>query len=59
MDTIVILSNEKTVDKLKKATSKFGVDFDLIVGKDTALQQTDGNWTEDQAAVSRLLLKIH
>ena len=54
LETIVILGNQTTVDKLKKGDSKFGVDIDLIVGKDSALAQTDSNWTEAETAVRPL-----
>lgn len=51
LDTIVILGNQATVDKLKKNDSKFGMDIDLIVGKDSSLSQTDSSWTEAETAV--------
>ena len=50
----MILGNQTTVDKLKKGDSKFGVDIDLIVGRDSALAQTDSNWTEAETAVGPL-----
>lgn len=52
LDTIVILGNQNTVDKLKKGDAKFGMDIDLIVGKDSSLAQTDSSWTETETAVS-------
>lgn len=52
LSTIVILGNQTTVDKLKKSDSKFGVDIDLIAGKESSLSQTDSNWTEAETAVS-------
>lgn len=55
LDTVIVLSNQKTVDKLKKASPSYGVDINLIMGKDSALAQSDDNWTEDQTAVSNLL----
>lgn len=58
LDSVIILSNQKTVDKLKKAGPNYGVDINLIVGKDTALAQTDDTWTEEQTAVSHYLLPI-
>jgi lipid-binding SYLF domain-containing protein len=50
LSTIVILGNQTTVDKLKKGESKFGVDIDLIAGKESSLAQTDSNWTEAETA---------
>jgi len=50
LSTIVILGNQTTVDKLKKSDSKFGVDIDLIAGKESSLSQTDSNWTEAETA---------
>lgn len=50
LSTIVILGNQMTVDKLKKSDSKFGVDIDLIAGKESSLSQTDSNWTEAETA---------
>ena len=58
LETVVILGNQTTVDKLKKGDSKFGVDIDLIVGRDSALAQTDSNWTEAETAV-RPLDRLH
>ena len=52
LDTVIILSNQKTVDRLKKANPNYGVDINLIMGKDSALAQSEDNWTEDQTAVS-------
>lgn len=51
LDTIVILGNQTTIDKLKKGDAKFGMDIDLIVGKDSSLAQTDSSWTETETAV--------
>jgi hypothetical protein len=47
-----------TVDKLKKSDSKFGVDIDLIAGKESSLSQTDSNWTEAETAASLLPIVI-
>ena len=52
LDSVVILGNQATVDKLKKGDAKFGMDIDLIVGKDSSLAQTDSSWTEAETAVS-------
>lgn len=54
LDTIVILGNQTTVDKLKKGDAKFGMDIDLIVGKDSSLAQTDSSWTEAETAVGMI-----
>lgn len=58
LETVVVLGNQMTVDKLKSADAKFGVDIDLIVGRDSALAQTDNNWTETETAVSRNLPRM-
>lgn len=41
------------MDKLcKKSTTQYGMDVNLIVGKDSTLSQSDDRWTEEQTAVS-------
>lgn len=52
LDSVVILGNQATVDKLKKGDAKFGMDIDIIVGKDSSLAQTDSSWTEAETAVT-------
>ena len=51
LDTIVILGNTATVDKLKKGEALYGLDLDLIVGRESALVQSDNDWTETETAV--------
>ena len=58
LDTVVVLGNQTTVEKLKKGEPKFGVDIDLIVGRESALAQTDSNWTESETAVGPWSLYI-
>jgi lipid-binding SYLF domain-containing protein len=50
LDTIVILGNAATVDKLKTGEAKYGLDLDLIVGRESALVQSDNDWTEAETA---------